>query len=53
MKMFGKELKFCVCRFRRLWKIDEVKGEGVKSGYKTKGLITWAGPASFAEIPAP
>ena len=23
-----------------LWKIGEVKGKGVNSGYKTKGLIT-------------
>ena len=23
-----------------LWKIDEVKGEGIKSGNKTKDLIT-------------
>ena len=29
------------------------QGEGVKSGYRTKGLITWAGLACFAEIPAP
>ena len=27
---------------------------GVKSGFRTKGLITWAGLARFAEIgPAP
>ena len=36
-----------------LWKIGEVKGKGVNSGYKTKGLITWAGLALFAEISAP
>ena len=53
MKMFGEELKFWVCGFRRLWKLGELKGEGVKSDYKTKGLITWAGPARFAEISAP
>ena len=29
------------------------QGEGVKSGYRTKGLITWTGVAHFAEIPAP
>ena len=28
-------------------------GEGVKSGYRTKGQITWAGLARFAEVPAP
>ena len=32
-------LTFCVCA-RGLSKIGEVKGEGVKSGYRTKGLIT-------------
>ena len=29
------------------------QGEGVKSGYSTKGLIAWTGLARFAEIPAP
>ena len=29
------------------------RGEGVNSGYRTKGLITWARLARFAEIPAP
>ena len=29
------------------------QGDGVQSGYRTKGLITWAGLARFAEIPAP
>ena len=29
------------------------QGEGVKSSYRTKDLITWAGLAPFAEIPAP
>ena len=33
-----------------LWKIGEVKEEGIKSGYRTKGLITWGGLARFAEI---
>ena len=28
------------------------QGEGVKSGYKTKGLFTWAELDRFAEIPA-
>ena len=36
-----------------LWKISEVKGEGVKSGSRTKSLITWAGLARFAETSAP
>ena len=36
-----------------LWKIGEVKGEGVKSAFQTKGLISWAGLACLAEIPAP
>ena len=35
---------------RGLWKIGEVKGEGIKSGYRTEDLITWAGQARFAEI---
>ena len=40
----------CVCSgaFKNGWG----QWEGVKSGYRTKGLITWAGLASFAEIPA-
>ena len=29
------------------------QGKGEKSGYKTKGQITWAGLAHFAEISAP
>ena len=29
------------------------QGEDVKSGYRAKGLVTWAGLALFAEIPAP
>ena len=33
--------------------IGKVKGEGVKSGYRFKGLITWAGLARFAKISAP
>ena len=36
-----------------LWKIGEVKGKGGNSGYKTKGLITWAGFARFVEMSAP
>ena len=52
MKMFGG-LKFWVCGFGELGKFGEVKREGVKSGYRTNGLITWAGLASFAEISAP
>ena len=42
----------CVC-VRSLWKIAEVRREGVESGYRTNGLITWAGLVSFAEISAP
>ena len=37
--MFGG-MKVWVCGFGWLRKIDEVKGESVKSGSKTKGLIT-------------
>ena len=33
--------------------IGKVKGRGVESGYRTKGLITMAGLPRFAEIPAP
>ena len=33
--------------------ISEVKGEGVKSGHKTKDLITKVGLVHFAEILAP
>ena len=32
------------------FKIGEVKGEGVKFGYKTMGVVTWAGSACFTEI---
>ena len=32
---------------------SEVKGEGVKSGYKTKDLNPWARLGLFAEILAP
>ena len=39
--------------FGELWKIGKVKGEGVRSGYRTKGPITWAGLARFAKISAP
>ena len=42
-----------MCVFGGLCKINEVNGEGVKSGYRTKGLITRAGLARFAETPAP
>ena len=45
----GERLNF-VCVFGGLWKIGEVKWEGVKSSYRTKGLITWAGLSRFAEI---
>ena len=37
--MFGG-LKFWVCGFGELGKFGEVKREGVKSGYRTNGLIT-------------
>ena len=50
MKMWGGGEPMCV---RSLWKIGEVKREGVESGYRTKGLITWAGVVSFAEISEP
>ena len=33
--------------------IGNVKGRGLESGYRTKGLITMAGLPRFAEIPAP
>ena len=33
-----------LCVFGELWKIGKFKGEGVKSGYRTKGLFTWTGP---------
>ena len=36
-----------------LWKIGEVKGEGQKSGHRTKGLIKWAVLVRFSENPAP
>ena len=36
-----------VCMFGGLWKIGEVKGEGVKSGNRTKSLITCAGLAAL------
>ena len=49
MKMFGGAEILGVW-VRRLWKMGDVKEEGVKSGNKTKGLITWAGLARFAEI---
>ena len=53
MKMLrrgGAEI-LCVCSgaLKNQW----AQGEGVKSGYRTRGLITWAGLARFAEIPAP
>ena len=40
MRMLSGELKFWVCWFGRLRKIGELEGEGVKSDYKSKGLIT-------------
>ena len=43
----------CECVFRGLWKIGEVKEESVKYSYRTKGLITWAEMARFAEILSP
>ena len=43
----------CEGVFEGLWKIGEVKGEGVNSGYRSKGLITWAGLARFSEISVP
>ena len=48
----GGGVEFCVC-VRSLWKSGEVKREGVESGYRTKGLIIWAGLVSFPEISAP
>ena len=51
MKMLGggggAEI-LCVCSgaLKTLWG----QGQSVKSGYRTKGLITWAGLARFAEI---
>ena len=53
MKWWLWKIFYFVCVFGGLWKIGEVKRKGVKSGYRTKGLITWAGPARFAEISAP
>ena len=45
----GAEILFmCSGALKNRWG----KGEGIKSGY-SKGLITWAGLACFAEIPAP
>ena len=43
----------CEGVFEGLWKIGEVKGVGVNSGYRSKGLITWAGLARFSEISVP
>ena len=45
MKMLkGGGLKFFMCVFGGLWKIGEVQGEGVKSGYRTKALfMSWVG----------
>ena len=42
-----------LCLLGGLWKIGEVKREDVKSGYRTKALITWARLARFKEISAP
>ena len=47
MILRGGGWKF-VCMFGGLWKIGKVKGEDVKSGNKTKGLITWAGTSLLA-----
>ena len=52
MKMWSGGRNF-VCVFGGLWKISEVKGEGVTYGSRTKSLITWAGLARFAETSAP
>ena len=45
----GAEI-LCMCSgaLKNRW----AQGEGVKTGYRTKGLIAWAGMARFAEIPA-
>ena len=54
MKMLRGAGTEIVCDvFGGLCQIGEVKWEGVKSGYRTSGLITWAGLAHFAEILAP
>ena len=42
-----------LCVLGGLWKIVELKGEGIKSGYRTKGLITWAKLAHIKEISLP
>ena len=47
MKMFGRWAEILCVWVQGVWKISEVKGEGVKSGNKTmlsrtRGLITWA-----------
>ena len=47
MLMQGERINF-VCVFGGLWKIGEVKW--LKSGYRTKGLIRWAGLSRFADI---
>ena len=39
-KIFCVCVCVCVCVFGGLKKNDEVKGDGVKSGCRTKGLIT-------------
>ena len=41
-------LSMCSGALKNRW----AQGEGVKTGYRTKGLIAWAGLARFAEIPA-
>ena len=54
MKMlWGGGGGLCEGGFEGLWKIGGVKGEGVNSGYRSKGLITWAGLARFSEISVP
>ena len=52
MKMFGGGAEILGVD-SGVWKIGEVKGEGVKPGYRTNGLITWARLARFAEIAVP
>ena len=42
-----------LCVLGWLWKIVEFKREGIKSGYRTKGLITWAKLAHIKEISLP
>ena len=48
LRMASEILCVCSGALRNRWD----QGEGVKSGYKTKGLFTWAELDRFAEIPA-